>query len=152
MSGKRVDHPSHRGKRPREQAPFLGSFPDAGLERLQDLLLAPCPHPGELPEPALLRCGLEAVEGRDAELHPDARGGLRADTRQAQEVDDPGRNEPAALRQRVHLAVLDDLDDLALDRLADPGQLLRLAVERELRDRQRRLADPARGASGRRSP
>ena len=40
-----------------------------------------------------------------------------------------------ALGQRVDLAVLDDLDDLLLDRLADPLQLLRLAVERELRDR-----------------
>ena len=57
----------------------------------------------------------------------------------------PAGTSAAAFRQRVHLAVLDDLDDLALDRLADPGQLLRLAVERELRDRQRRLADPARG-------
>ena len=46
------------------------------------------------------------------------------------------------LGQRVDLAVVDDLDDLALDRLADPLQLLRLAVERELRDRRRRLADP----------
>ena len=48
------------------------------------------------------------------------------------------------LRQRVDLAVLDDLDDLPLDRLADALQLLRLAVERELRDRRRGLADPRR--------
>ena len=40
-----------------------------------------------------------------------------------------------ALGQRVDLAVLDDLDDLLLDRLADPLQLLRAPVERELRDR-----------------
>ena len=81
VSGESVDHPSHRRKRPREQVPFLGSVADAGLERLQDLLLAPCAHPGELPEPALLRRGLQAVERRDAELHPDARCRLRADTR-----------------------------------------------------------------------
>ena len=42
----------------------------------------------------------------------------------------------------MDLAVLDDLDDLRLDRLADVLQLLRLAVERELRDGGRRLADP----------
>ena len=41
---------------------------------------------------------------------------------------------------------LDDLDDLRLDRLADVGQLLRLALERELGDRRGRVADPRRGA------
>ena len=40
-----------------------------------------------------------------------------------------------ALRERMDLAVLDDLDDLLLDRLADALQLLRAAVERELGDR-----------------
>jgi len=35
---------------------------------------------------------------------------------------------------RVDLAVLDDLHDLALDRLADPLQLLRAAVKRKLGD------------------
>ena len=38
----------------------------------------------------------------------------------------------------MDLAVLDRLDDLLLDRLADPLQLLGAAVERELRDRARR--------------
>ena len=46
-----------------------------------------------------------------------------------------------------HLARLDDLDDLLLDRLADPGQLLRLALERELRDRAAGLADARRRAA-----
>ena len=50
-----------------------------------------------------------------------------------------------ALGQRVDLAVLDHLDDLLLDRLADPLQLLRAPVERELGDRAPRLADPRRG-------
>ena len=55
------------------------------------------------------------------------------------------------LRQRVDLAVLDDLDDLVLDRRADPGQLLRLAVERELRDRARRSRGSGSRRGGRRA-
>src|SRR5438876_151798 len=42
----------------------------------------------------------------------------------------------------MDLAVLDHLDDLLLDRLPDPLELLRAAVEREPRDRAGRLADP----------
>ena len=49
--------------------------------------------------------------------------------------DDLVRDLGLALRQRVDLAVLDDLDDLLLDRLADPLELLRAARERELGDR-----------------
>ena len=45
------------------------------------------------------------------------------------------------------VAGLDDLDDLLLDRLADSLQLLRVAVERELRDRGRRLAHARRRAA-----
>ena len=48
--------------------------------------------------------------------------------------EDDLRRDALALRQRVDLAVLDDLDDLLLDRLADPAKLLRLPVERELGD------------------
>ena len=48
------------------------------------------------------------------------------------------------LRQRVDLTVLDDLDDLLLDRLADSLELLRLAIERHLRDGGAGLADPRR--------
>ena len=49
--------------------------------------------------------------------------------------------------ERLDLALLDDLDDLLLDRLADPLELLRAAVERELRDRAGRLAHPRRCAA-----
>ena len=51
-------------------------------------------------------------------------------------------NERLPLRERLDLALLDDLDDLLLDRLPDPLELLRPAVERELRDRARRVAHP----------
>ena len=51
------------------------------------------------------------------------------------------------LRQRVDLAVLDDLDDLALDRLADPLQLLRaLPSSASWAIEPAGLADPGRGA------
>ncbi len=51
------------------------------------------------------------------------------------------------LRQRVDLAVLDDLHDLVLDRRADPRQVLGPAVQRQLRDRARRLAHACGGAA-----
>src|SRR5207342_833656 len=57
-----------------------------------------------------------------------------------EELDHLGRDRLAALAERLDLARVDDLDDLVLDRRADPGQLLRLAVERELRDRTAGLA------------
>ena len=134
----------HGGKRRREQPPLLGLVTDSGLEGLQDLLLAARAHPGEVAQPPGFGRGLQPVERGDAELHPDARRGLGSDSRKPEEVDDTRRDETAALRERVHLAVLDDLDGLRLDRLSDPGQLLRLALERELGDRQRRLPDPPR--------
>ena len=46
----------------------------------------------------------------------------------------------------MHLAVLDDLDDLLLDRLADSLEVLGAPLERELGDRPSRLADARRGA------
>ena len=42
----------------------------------------------------------------------------------------------------MDLAVVDDLDDLLLDRLPDPLKLLRTTVECELRNRASRLQDP----------
>ena len=84
---------------------------------------------------------------RDAEVLPDPARRLRAEPGQACERDDVRRDDALVLRQRVHLAVVDDLDDLALDRLADPLQLLRLAVERELRDRAGGVADQRRRAT-----
>jgi hypothetical protein len=50
------------------------------------------------------------------------------------------------LGQRPDLALVDDLDDLAFDRLADPGELLGLALERELGDEARLLPDERRGS------
>jgi hypothetical protein len=71
---------------------------------------------------------------------PYPRRRLRPEAGQPHEADDVGRDAVAPLRQRLDVARLDDLHDLLLDRLADPRQGLRLAVERELRDRGRCLA------------
>src|SRR5262249_49603449 len=139
-----VDDTCDRGERLTEQMPAVRLVADAGLERAEDLLLTPRSHAGELAKPAFLGRRLEAGERRDPELRPDPRGSLRPHTGQPQELDHARRNEATALRERVHLPVLDDLDDLLLDRLPDPWELLRLPVERELCDGQRRLADPAR--------
>ena len=86
---------------------------------------------------------LQPVERRDPELRPDPRRRLRADSGKPQEVDDTGRHEAASLRERVHLAVLDDLDDLVLDRLADP----RAAPSPCPRARARRSAAGTRGSA-----
>ena len=117
------------------------------VQRLQDALLELGAEPGERAQ--LLRLGRLAQlgDGRDAEVLPDPAGGLGAEPGEARERDHVGRDDGLVLRQRVHLAVLDDLDDLALDRLADPLELLGLAVERELRDRSARVADQCRRAA-----
>ena len=96
-------------------------------ERLGDLLLRARPDAGVAAQ--LLRLGrrLQPGDGRDAELLPDPPRRLRAEAGQAHERRDLRRHLRLPLRQRVDLAVLDDLDDLRLDRLADSLQLLRLA-------------------------
>ncbi len=146
-SRKHRDDRLHRGQPVAEQ-------PAAGVrvlrlerERLEDLLLALRAEAGQRAQPLLLGRGLQLVDRRDAELLPDARRRLRPEPRQAHEADDVGRNAALAFRERLDLALLDDLDDLLLDRLADSLQLLRPPVERELRDRARRLAHPRRGAA-----
>ena len=138
------DDTTHSRQRHGEEAALLDLVADAGLECLQDLLLALRAHARQIAQPAGLCCRLQAVEGGDAELRPDPGSRLRANPGKPQEVDNAGRDEPTALREGVHLAVLHDLDDLRLDRLPDSGQLLRLPVERELGDRQRRLPYPSR--------
>ena len=141
------DDAPDRRKRVPEKTPGLRLVADPRLERLQDLLLAARAHPGQVAQPALLGGALQAVERGDPELRPDPRSRLRADAGEPQELDDTGGHEAAPLGERVHLAVLHDLDDLVLDRLADPGELLCAPVERELGNRQRRLPDPAGGAA-----
>jgi hypothetical protein len=63
------------------------------------------------------------------------------------ELDDVRGDALLALGQRLDPAVLDDLHDLLFDRLADPGQLLRLALDGELGNRAAGLAHSLRGAA-----
>ena len=146
MRGELGDDAAHRRERLAEEPALFRLVADTRLERLEDLLLAARAHSGEVAQPALRGSALQPVERGDAELRPDPRRRLRADAGKAEEIDDTRRYQAAALRERVHLAVLDDLDDLVLDRLPDARELLRLSIERELGDRQRGLADPPRRA------
>ena len=132
-----------RQRRPEQRPP--GAFGRLRLrERRRDLLLRPGADPRVPAQLVRLGGGLQGGDGRDAELLPDPPRGLRPEPRQPHEDRDLRGHLGLPLGQRVDLAVVDDLDDLLLDRLADPLQLLRLAVERELRDGGRRLADPRR--------
>ena len=146
MRAKLLDRLQQRGQRDAEQRSRGPGLALRFGERSQDVLLAPRPEAGQRAQ--LFRFGglAQPLERRDAELVPDPAGRLRPQARNAHELDDLRGHELLVLRQRVHLAVLDDLDDLLLDRLADALELLRLAVERHLCDGGAGLADPRRGA------
>jgi hypothetical protein len=139
------DREQSRQRVPEQRAEGLGL--GGVVQRLQDPLLGLGAQAAEIAQPLLLGGGAQLVQRRHAELVPDARRGLRAETRQAHEQRDVAGHNVLAFRERVDLAVLDDLHDLALDRLADPLQFLGTAVQRELGDRAARLADPRRGAA-----
>ncbi len=111
----------------------------------EHLLLHLRPEARERPQPLGLGGRAQPLERVDAELLPDPCRGLRPEPRQPHELDEPGRNLALLPRQCLDLAAVDDLDDLLLDRPADPLELLRAALERELRDRAARLPDPVRG-------
>ena len=142
-----------RRPRGRREAPCRGgrdaARPAPGRRRAPS---APSP-PSSAPMPASVRsccpsaAAFSSGERRDAELPPDARRRLRAEAGQPHERGHLARNLLAALRERLHVAGLDDLDDLRLDRLADVGELLRPAPERQLGDGRGGVADPRRGAT-----
>ena len=102
-------------------------------------------EPAQRPQPLRLGGLLQLVDRRDAELLPDAPRGLRAQSRHAHELDDVGRDALLALGEGGDLPVVDDLDDLLLDHLADSGEVLGAALDGELRDRAAGLAHPLRG-------
>ena len=152
VGAERLDRREHRGQTLAEQRPRRRLRLRALAQRLEDVLLDLGPESGERPQPLLLGRLAEAVERGHVELLPDPSSGLGAEAGQAHEGDHVRRNPPFPLRERLDLALLDDLDDLLLDRLPDPLELLGLPVECELRDRAARLADPLGGASVREHP
>ncbi len=129
-----------------QAAPRLGRAL-ALFERLEDLLLGLLAEARQRANPSLLRRLLQPRERRHAELAPDARRRLRPQAGKAHERCDFAGNLRPSLGERVHLAGLDHLDDLGLDRLADARQLLRLPLQRQLGDGGGRLADPRRRAA-----
>src|SRR4029453_11896973 len=133
-----------RGERRGEQRPLLLRL---FVERLQDPLLRLRPQTWQRAE-SLRLCGLaEVLDGRDAELLPDPPSCLRPERGEPQEFRDTGWGPLLSFFQCLDLALVDDLDDLALDRLADPGQIFGLAFQRELCDRAARGANLVRGTA-----
>ena len=116
-------------------------------ERLQDPFLRLCAEPRECAQLLLLGRPFQFLDRRHAELAPDSGRGLRTQAGETHEADDLRRDNLLALRQGVHLAVLDDLDDLFLDRLADALQLLGAAVEGQFGNGTGRLANSGGRAS-----
>ena len=129
-----------------EQAAPLGLRAEALGERLEDLLLALRAEPLERSHALLLRRLAQPVERRDPELAPDPGGGLRAETGQPQELRHLVGHLGAPLLERGHLAGLGELDDLRLDRRADPGSSFALPASASSAIDEAGLADPRRGA------
>ena len=71
----------YRGQPVAEQTPSGVRILRLKRERLQDLLLALRAEPGQRAQALVLGGGLQLLERRDAELLPDARGGLRPEPR-----------------------------------------------------------------------
>ena len=103
-------------------------------------------EPGELAELLPLGGRAQLLLGGDPELGEEAPRGLGPEAGNTHHVDEPGRNAVAELRERLEVAGLRQLDDLRFDRAADPRDLRRAAVERELGDRGGRLPHPRGGA------
>ena len=146
LAENRDDGEHGRQSLPEEPARLARVFRRLG-ERLQDLRLGRRAEAGKGAHSLALGRGLQLVQGRHPELLPDPARRLRAEPRQPHELDDLLGDQRLPLGQRLHLAELDHLDDLALDRGADPAQALRFAVERELRNRPAGLANPRRRAA-----
>ena len=152
MLAQRLDDGEHGRQPVAEQSPRLARVLRLLGERLQDLLLALRAEPREAAQPLLLGGLLQLRERRHAELLPDPARRLRAEPRKAHELDDLLGHDRLAPRERAHLADLDDLDDLLLDRLADPGEVLRLARRARAGRPGRRSRGCASRRGGRRAP
>ena len=145
MLAKNGDDRPHRRQRATEQRLLLDLLARR-RKRAQDVLLGLRAETGERAQLLGLGGLLQALDRRDVQLLPDAPGGLRAEAGEAHELDDVRRDALLPFGERLDLAVVDDLHDLLLDRLADPRQLLRPPLDGELRDRAARLAHSLRRA------
>ena len=125
--------------RRRSSSPSVGDPVESG----EHVLLELRPEAAEVAQLARLG-GRPQLRGRgDAGLVVDPPHGLRADPRDPRQVDERRRELLLQLDRGGDLALLEEGDDLLLDRVADPLQLGRPPL-------QRRARRPARGC--RRSP
>ena len=147
-----LDHGEQRGQRLAEQRPRRAGRLLLAGGRLEDALLGLRAQAGQRSQALGARGVLQLGERRHAELLPDLAHRLRAEAGDIEELDHLGRDRLAPLRERLDLAGVDDLDDLVLDRGADPRQLL----GRSRRARAGRPACPSRARArrrgGRRAP
>ena len=140
MGAELLDDLADDGKPDAEQPSPLRLRAEPLGERLEDPLLALRAEALERPHALLLGRHAQLLERRHAELAPDPRRRLRPEPREAQELPHLRRHLGPALLERGHRAGLRHLDDLRLDRRADPRQLLR----RALRARAPRPTRPSR--------
>ena len=119
------------------------SGPWPSLSAFKTLASVVAPDPCQASQPLTFGSGFQLGQRGDAELPPDPCRRFRSEPRQSQEGRDLARDLRAPLRERFHLAGLYDLHDLRFDRLADVGELLRLAGKRELCHRRGCIPDPA---------
>ena len=145
MLAKNGDDSPHRRQRATEQRLLLDLLPRR-RKRAQDVLLGLRAETGERAQLLGLGGLFQVLDRRDVQLLPDAPGGLRSEAGEAHELDDVRRDALLPFGERLDLAVVDDLHDLLLDRLADPRQLLRLALDGELSDRAAGLSNSLSGA------
>ena len=112
----------------------------ACLELGEQLLLLALAEAGLALQAALARGGLELRERRDAELLPEPARGLRAQAREADDLDEALGDAPAQLLERRHRARLAQLADLRRDRVADVVELGQPALLGQRPDRLGGLA------------
>ena len=103
------------------------------------------PEPLELADLLRLGGGLEVLDRRHPELVEEAPGGFGPEAGDPGHLDQGRREFRLQLHRRRDLAGLQQGVDLFRQRLADPGDLGRPALRRQLGDRDRALADRGRG-------
>ena len=149
----RFDHRAHDRQPDAEQAATLRLGAEALASALEDLLLAASRRgpgacaPAAAPPPRSAR--------RGSSRRARARSGQRSSGRRPGSRRNCVTSSGTSARRFSSASIcarLGELGDLLLDRLADPGQLLRLAGQRELGDGARRLADPGRSTAVRMHP
>jgi hypothetical protein len=121
----------------------------ARLDGREEALLAHCPEARQAAQAAGARRLLHLEQRRELELAPDDLGGLRAQARQAQQIDEAGWHAGAALLELAQAALGDQLVHAPRDAVADARHLGQLAGgEEHLGGLAQALDGPRRVAEG----